>query len=371
MHLAPLLRFAKALSLVWLAAARSSSPPDSDDAADTESVASACDDPSAVCDGETDVTEPLSLPTCRTSEAARLRGRGNFDDGPPRTWTDPETGDPRAACWFTPNQASVAKPLPLVVFFHGAGGGADHVYNATLLRVAAGIADLTGDRSRLGFVLVADEGRNLAYPRARQVGHHDDLFRRYDANPDVRHTDRMIDEAVATGVVDPKRIYVIGWSNSGFFAQAYGVVRHATPTPGGNRVAAVIAYTAADPFQSFDADQPECALPYPSSTVPIQLVHRSCDIVACDRDQAAVMGLAPGYIVGPWVETLRTVMNNEQVEDVLIDSEGKRVERCMETPPCTETIGLVNHVRWPDGVADRGDDHQPTLFTFLRAHPLP
>jgi len=33
---------------------------------------------------------------------------------------------------------------------------------------------------------------------------------------------------------------------------------------------------------------------------------------------------------------------------------------------------LLNHVRWPDGVADRsGLDHEPELLDFLRAHPLP
>jgi len=45
---------------------------------------------------------------------------------------------------------------------------------------------------------------------------------------------------------------LMGWSNGGFFSQFYGMARHKTATQGGNRIAAVVAFTAADPFNNIN-----------------------------------------------------------------------------------------------------------------------
>ena len=38
---------------------------------------------------------------------------------------------------------------------------------------------------------------------------------------------------------------------------------------------------------------------------------------------------------------------------------------------CLKAGALLQHVQWPDGVADRsGVDHEPDMLAFLRDHPL-
>jgi S-formylglutathione hydrolase FrmB len=96
------------------------------------------------CDGRTGLCAAtptcsaanLTAPDCKTHNAARP----SFDDGPPRKWT--AAGVERAACLFAP---VVSKPLPLVIYLHGATGSADAIYDATSLRQKAPSYDLTGE----------------------------------------------------------------------------------------------------------------------------------------------------------------------------------------------------------------------------------
>jgi hypothetical protein len=45
---------------------------------------------------------------------------------------------------------------------------------------------------------------------------------------------------------------------------------------------------------------------------------------------------------------------------------------CTTPSLCTLTTGTLNHLRWPDGVADMGGhDWEPTMLGFLSAHPHP
>jgi hypothetical protein len=49
---------------------------------------------------------------------------------------------------------------------------------------------------------------------------------------------------------------------------------------------------------------------------------------------------------------------------------GLAVPGCTPPPQCTPAVSLLNHVRWPDGVADgSGIDHEPEMLDFLRARP--
>jgi len=290
----------------------------------------------------------------------------------------------RYACLFRPAGASALSPRPLLIFLHGGGiGTADAVYDNTSLRWKAERYDLTGD-GRRSFLLLSIQGRNLHYPtHAPRDGHHHDFYyrdlRSPSANPDVANLDRLIDGLVAEGSVDRRRVYLMGWSNGGFFGQMYAIARHATSTPGGNRVAAVVAYTAADPFHNLNPDQvPSCRLdPYPLSTVPIFLLSRSCDIVACDEPQAATFlthgtVVEPGHVVEPWVRDLATRVGNPNVSRRIVGGAGLAVRVCTPAPLCAPASGLLNHVRWPDGVADgSGIDHEPDMLDFLRAYPLP
>jgi poly(3-hydroxybutyrate) depolymerase len=58
----------------------------------------------------------------------------------------------------------------------------------------------------------------------------------------------MLDEGV-----DPRRIYVMGWSNGGFFGQLLAIARHAGSSAG-YRVAAAAVFASADPSAGVERD---------------------------------------------------------------------------------------------------------------------
>ncbi len=313
--------------------------------------------------GRTTLTEPITLPECHT----HALNRPDFDDGDARTWTDPVNGQERAACVFKPAASS---PRPLLVFLHGSGGSAENIYDATSLRAKAASFDL-GDGP--GFVLAADQGRNLAAnpngnpPCAR----HEFYDRNFATSPDLRALDHLIDSLVAEGGVDPKRIYLTGWSNGAFFSQLYALVRHQTPTPGGNRIAAVAVFDGADPLEPPSAETSSCAYrPYPSSTVPVFIAHRACSIVCCDAAQAAAQGAAPGFDVEGWLGLLRTTIGAADLTELLLASDGTVATGCDSS--CSLVEATLAHIRWPDGIADgSGVDREPAMLDYLAAHPLP
>ena len=170
----------------------------------------------------------------------------------------------------------------------------------------------------------------------------------------------------------------MGWSNGGRFAAFYGIARHDTPTPGGNRVAAVAMYSSGDPFENIaHGHEPSCKQdPYPKSQVPMVYISRSCDVVACNQEQddkfRNTMNPNPGNVAETWVEDLRTKVDNPNVRWVLINTEGREVSRCTAVWLCGLYAAALNHVRWPDGIDDGSDiDWEPTMLEFLRDHPLP
>ena len=334
--------------------------------------------------GQSVLTTSSERPVCRTSSNAQQAGRLPFDDGEPLEWTDP-AGVPRYACLFWPPGASPASPRPLVVFLHGGGAGtASTVYDFTSLRAKAESYDLSGDPARSGFVLLSIQGRNLHYPTFNpRDGHHHDFYYRDLAspstNPDLANLDRLIDSLATSGGVDTSRVYLMGWSNGGFFSQMTAIARHDRATPGGHHVAAAAVFTAADPFNNTHEEQsPSCRLdPYPTSNVPIFIVSRACDVVACDQAQANGLRqqgfvTEPGHVVEPWVVDLASRVGDRNVRWQIVAGSGWPVTGCTAPGVCTPTIATLNHLRWPDGVADgSGIDHERTMLDFLRDHPLP
>lgn len=310
----------------------------------------------------TSQTLQIDIPTCTPTGAAVA------DEV--RHWIDANRED-RYACVFTPPGAAAA-PRPLLVFFHGSHGSADDAYRYTGLRDKAATVDLSASAgARPGFVLAAMQGRYLHwYGPNPPATHHDYFYRDLgtdSCNPDVRSADRLIDDLVATGTVDPSRIYVAGWSNGAFFSEMYAIARNETPTPRGNHVAAAIAYAGADPFANLPSlPSPSCALaPYPTSTVPIYAIHRDCDtIVACDPSQAA------GYVgmdVEAWIGALASQVHDANVTQVIIDKDAAQVGSCAAS--CGAVQGALNHVRWPDGKGNDGlTDWEPAMLDFLRTN---
>jgi pimeloyl-ACP methyl ester carboxylesterase len=360
--------------------------------------------PAPLCDRDTGRTEPVPLcspedpcvdlaselppgPITRATEkpvCSTDPGSGRAIHSDPRLRRTDADGTPRFACVYRPPAATAARPRPLVVFLHGGGGGgARDVYDHTQLRTKAVTFNLTDDPERSGFFLVSVQGRNLHYPEGthRDGHHHDFHFRSLDApsaNPDVAFLDDLIDELAADPSVDRRRIYVMGWSNGGFFGQMYAIARHERPTPGGNRVAAAAVFSAADPFHNVSPWQvPSCRLePYPTSSVPILILSRSCDIVFCDAEQQrsltarGVLPL-PGHVVATWVSDLASRVKDPNVEWIRLDGAANIVSGCELALQCSPLEAALNHIRWPDGVADRsGIDHERKMLKFLRRHPL-
>jgi predicted esterase len=302
-----------------------------------------------------------------------------FTDPAPLSRTDGD-GITRYACLYSPPTATTSSQRPLLVFFHGSFDDADAPYDTTLLRQKAIGYDLTGDPARSGFFLLSINARNLHWPTTTpEDGAKADTFHRDLAspskNPDLENFDAFVDQLVASGSVDAKRIYVSGWSNGGRFAQMVGIARHQTATPGGNRVAAAAVYSAADPFNNTEKSQaPSCALdPYPTSQLPVLLIGRACDVLPCDEAQAAALETAgmvvePGDVMSTWVDDLSTKIGTPSVERLILSGTGQIVPSCAGS--CNPTAALLNHVNWPDGVGGQGD-HEPAMLDFLKQHPLP
>ena len=321
-----------------------------------------------------ELTDPIDAPTCRTSNTD---DRMVFDDDAPET-IEGIDGTTRYHCEFRPD---TGEPRPLVVMFHGSGGSASTVYNRMNLRQQAGQFDWNGHP---GFVLASLQGRNLHWPSDEpQDGSKFDFYHRdLDApseNPDVAYADKLIDRLVDEGDVDPERIHVMGWSNGGHFAQMYAMARHETPTPGGHRVASAAIFSAADPFHETrrPAQDPPCRLdPYPTSAVPLFVVSRACDIIACDEEQAQGLidddvSIPAGGVVETWMDDLETRVDNPSATWRIVQGNGAETDRCTGPEICGPGIAVINHVRWPDGVADNsGIDHESDMLQFLADHPL-
>jgi hypothetical protein len=112
------------------------------------------------------------------------------------------------------------------------------------------------------------------------------------------------------------------------------------------------------------------------SDLPILLVSRTCDAVACDAAQDLKFRLqgyrtTPGNVAETWVETLRERVGDPSVAWRRITSSGSEVGWCSSPLLCTMTVAALNHLHWPDGVEDgSGADWEPEMLGFLRDHAL-
>ncbi|MBI3202825.1 MAG: hypothetical protein HYZ29_14900 [Myxococcales bacterium] len=323
------------------------------------------------------ISTPTDVPVCKTTNSKHP----SFDDGAPLSRAGID-GTPRYACAHSP---SPTVALPLLVYFHGSGGGAESVYDTTLLRQKAASYDLSGDAQKKGYFLLSIQARNLHWPTAtNQDGSKHDIYYRdlssCSTNPDFANADAFVDDLVKSGKVDPKRIFVSGWSNGGRFAQAYAIARHEKPSPGGNRVAAAAVYSGADPFHNTQSSQsPSCQLsPYPTSSVPILIVSGWCDVMPCDDAQATALAkdteLAPGSTMSAWVGDLGTKVGSPTVQWLKVKGTGEVVQTCMPAATCSTLVATLIHTEWPDGIAGTASgttDQEPTMLDFLRQHPLP
>jgi predicted esterase len=295
-------------------------------------------------------------------------------------WPDGD-GTPRHACLWEPVFASAAKPLPLVVYLQPSLFTADTVPFGTNLLSFLNTANVSGDRTRPGFILLAPQGRATThfYPEPDDQGTGwDNWYRQldpsggervvggmtYPQNVDAAAIDHFIAEEVATGKVDPTRIYVTGWSNGSAMGFLYALNRP--------QIAALAVYTAPNPFRAFNDPCPQTPVTrLPSGNAEIQLFNRRVPTYHLHND-CDIAGICPNG------ELLRSQLRRIRVRftDVIIDAPMQRVRACLDAcgtnpdadmdpndNPLGFTLGTQNHTRWPSLWTQ-------SLLDFFRRHPL-
>jgi membrane protease YdiL (CAAX protease family)/pimeloyl-ACP methyl ester carboxylesterase len=286
-------------------------------------------------------------------------------------WNDRD-GTLRYACGFEPPTAARSRPLPLIVFLHPSLYTTDMAANLAKLATSANLSD---DSSRLGFILIAPEGRNIShfYPAPDDKGlGWDNWYRQFAAHPvtpdgyiypenaDAEAIDHFVNAQVASGKVDIDRIYVIGWSNGAAMAYLYGLNRP--------NVAAIAVYSAPDPFHAFNdpcAQTPVIMEPSNTREIRISNVHLAAYQIHPDCDLA---GLCPN------VELLQRQLGAIGIsfQDTMVDWKLAPANGCLNqcgtdsngdwTNNLSMNLGYWLHTHWPF-------EWDPQMLDFLRTHP--
>lgn len=335
-------------------------------------------------DAQGHIPLPTGMAECHTSRADHPYFNDDANTGTLLT-TDAD-GVPRLACLYEPPGASSNSKRGLLIYFHGTHGEAQGVYDSTLLRQKAASS---------GFYLVSVQGRNLHWPSSdpKDSSHHDIYHRDLGSpstNRDIAYADYIVDYMVANRAVDPRMIYTTGWSNGAYFAELYAIARHTTETPGHHRVAAAAVFSAGDPFQSPSiGDNNMFDTPIPVSPVPLYVIGRACDIVACNGDQqSGLRNLAatdsdpateqntyfPGTDASKWASDVGTKMLNPNFARRIVGATGLSTTSCTAVGAlqCNQLSSAAQHLKWPDGINDgSGQDWENEMLLFLAEHPLP
>ncbi|MBF6561007.1 MAG: hypothetical protein IVW56_12005 [Candidatus Binataceae bacterium] len=291
-------------------------------------------------------------------------------------WKDSASND-RYACLYEPPLAASGKPLPLVVYLHPSLARAGSVSQMTNLLDFLKTANVSDDPARPGFILLAPAGRDTThhYPPPDHKGTGWDIWYRqmsaagavkigatvYPENVDAATIDHFIAAAIATRKVDPRRVYLTGWSNGGSFAYLYGLNRPA--------IAAVGVYSSPDPFQlGYDpcpqvpvsgAPANDRQLQIFNPGVPTYQVHNSCDIAGtCPNVQFFV-----GQLAGMGADASATIIDRDE------RGTASCTALCGTDPnggtrhPLLAMIGVARHIRWPK-------PWTAAILDFFRRHPL-
>ena len=293
-------------------------------------------------------------------------------------WKDADQVD-RYACLFEPKSAAANSKLPMIVYLHPSLFSAGWITVTNILDGQNSVS-LTDDPKNVGYIVLAPEGRKTThyypFPDNKGIGW-DNWYRQLNPagdvklgdttwreNADAATIDHFIANEVATGNVDPNRIYLSGWSNGAAMGLLYAVNRP--------NIAAAAVYSAPNPFGAFDDPCPQNPVAgAPANDKQIQLFNPAARIMhvhnACD-----VGGICPNG------EQLATELNSIGVfvDDVILDNHHQRVHACddscgtdpnaPEKSTATVTgsiIGLGNHVRWPK-------EWMTAMLDFFRQHPL-
>ncbi|MGH7915347.1 MAG: alpha/beta hydrolase family esterase [Candidatus Binataceae bacterium] len=292
-------------------------------------------------------------------------------------WKD-GNGTDRYACLHEPASMKAGRRLPLLVYLHPSLFGTWTIRHTNLLDLHD-TSSLDG-HAETGFIVLAPQGRDTAHhypwPDNHGLGW-DNWYRQlspagsvkigaavYPENVDAATIDHFIAEVARRGKVDTRRIYVTGWSNGAAMGLLYALNRP--------NIAGAAVYSAPDPFGALDdpcRQKPVSGAPSNNTEVridnprvPVMNVHNSCDIAGiCPNGEKLAAELRSAGV---------------NIEDVIVDSSGKRVDACTDycgtdpyggfaflQNPLNWLLGLHHHERWPSGWT-------PAMLKFFRDHPL-
>ena len=295
-------------------------------------------------------------------------------------WSDAD-GTARNACLYEPASASTANPLPLIVYIHPSLFTADTLAVATNILDFQDTANVSDDPARPGFIVLAPEGRATThfYPAPDDQGTGwDNWYRQldqhggpvtvdgvtYPQNVDAATIDHFIDEEVATGKVDTRRIYVTGWSNGSAMGALYALSRR--------RIAAAAIYTAPNPYEAFNDPCPQTPVRHRARSdaevrishprLPLYHLHNACDIAGiCPNGE-----LLLSQLVAVHAQATDVIIDGSQVQVPICDAGcGTNPDGDMSAAdnPRGYTEGSQNHTRWPT-------DWTASMLEFFRQHRL-
>jgi polyhydroxybutyrate depolymerase len=205
---------------------------------------------------------PVAVAALLSLAAASGIGCGS---APPPKDAGPKPTDPRPMVVEAPGDLRADAPVPLVVALHGFGGDPKEVTSYLQLVNAA---------RRHRFVLVAPSG-NLGSDGKRYWNASDACCDFADRKPDdVAYLDKLIEEQKARYPIDPKRVFVVGFSNGAFMAHRFACERAAT-------VAAIVSMGGAG-----DTDRARCR---PKEAVSLLEIH---------GDEDAIVNYRGGFLGG-------------------------------------------------------------------------
>ena len=173
----------------------------------------------------------------------------------------------------------------------------------------------------------------------------------------------VVQDEIATGEVDPTRVYLTGWSNGAAMALLYALNRQS--------IAATEVYSAPDPFGAINDPCPQTPVPRaPTSNGQVQIFNPRIPLMHV-RNSCDIGGICPNG--NTFAAQMRSI--GVSLDDVILDPDGKPVTSCDDScgtsPMANGEVGVsgtwrgfVHHARWPSA-------SNMQMFEFMKQHPLP
>jgi hypothetical protein len=349
---------------------------------------------------------------------------------PSGSWASPDTVTDNTTLLNYINDRGIINPDATGFILLAPGGrftyhyyGTDPDYGSGLVQRDPATGRLAVNQSAYKSAELSDEigyGWDIWYRQTHRhrigVGH-----RSFGENLDAAAIDHFIAEVVAQGHVDPRRIYLAGWSNGGSMAYLYGLNR--------GRIAAIGVYSAANPWGGRNdpcQQTPSASAPHPEFQSPSSVLQTRSLLLPGASSRITITAPAsqwsptplrihnrhvPTYQIHNYCDVGSSCPNVDLMEHLLAMQQVSTADRTINhnaalTPepsfnPDTANVsasmscdlscgsytngtfagypdqsmdGLSNHMNWPDG--DNTDPSDPShrwmyeLFAFFAAHPL-